>query len=59
MGKAGWRGKTLYGINQELTFPPGIGMIINRGGNIPGLLLTALATIVPVRLGRRPRNKRR
>ena len=29
MGKAGWRGKTLYGINQELTFPPGIGMIVN------------------------------
>jgi branched-chain amino acid transport system substrate-binding protein len=29
MGKAGWRGKTIYGINQELTFPPGIGMIIN------------------------------
>jgi branched-chain amino acid transport system substrate-binding protein len=29
MGKAGWRGKSLYGINQELTFPPGIGMIVN------------------------------
>jgi branched-chain amino acid transport system substrate-binding protein len=28
MGKAGWRGKTIYKINQELTFPPGIGMII-------------------------------
>jgi len=32
MGKAGWRGKTLYGINQELTFPPGIGMIV--GGTL-------------------------
>ena len=29
MGKAGWRGKTLYGINQELTFPTGMGMIVN------------------------------
>ena len=29
MGKANWRGKSLYGINQELTFPPGIGMIVN------------------------------
>lgn len=28
MGKAGWRGTSLYGINQELTFPPGLGMII-------------------------------
>ena len=28
MGKAGWRGKTLYGINQELTFPTGLGMIV-------------------------------
>ncbi|MBZ9772226.1 ABC transporter substrate-binding protein [Mesorhizobium sp. CO1-1-8] len=29
MGKAGWRGKTLYGINQELTFPVGLGMVID------------------------------
>jgi branched-chain amino acid transport system substrate-binding protein len=29
MGKANWRGKSLYGINQELTFPPGIGMIVS------------------------------
>jgi branched-chain amino acid transport system substrate-binding protein len=28
MGKAGWRGKTIYGINQELTFPVGLGMVI-------------------------------
>jgi branched-chain amino acid transport system substrate-binding protein len=27
MGKVGWRGKTLDMINQELTFPPGIGTI--------------------------------
>ena len=24
-GKLGWRGKAQYGINQELTFPPGLG----------------------------------
>ena len=29
MGKAGWRGKTLYGVNQELTFPIGLGMIVD------------------------------
>lgn len=29
VGKAGWRGKTLYGINQELTFPVGMGMVID------------------------------
>lgn len=29
MGEAGWRGKTEYGINQELTFPPGLGMIVD------------------------------
>jgi len=29
MGRAGWRGKTLYGINQELTFPIGLGMVID------------------------------
>lgn len=28
MGSAGWRGKSQYSVNQELTFPPGIGMII-------------------------------
>jgi branched-chain amino acid transport system substrate-binding protein len=27
LGKGGWRGKTLYGINQELAFPVGLGMI--------------------------------
>jgi len=29
MGKAGWRGTGQYDINQELTFPPGLGMIID------------------------------
>ena len=29
MGAAGWRGKLQYGINQEVTFPPGLGMIVN------------------------------
>jgi branched-chain amino acid transport system substrate-binding protein len=29
MGKAGWRGKTQYGINQELTFPAGLGMVVD------------------------------
>jgi branched-chain amino acid transport system substrate-binding protein len=29
MGKAGWRGKTIYGINQELSFPIGLGMVID------------------------------
>lgn len=29
MGKAGWRGKEQYGINQELTFPPGLGLIVD------------------------------
>jgi branched-chain amino acid transport system substrate-binding protein len=26
-GKGGWRGKTQYGINQELAFPVGMGVI--------------------------------
>lgn len=29
MGKAGWRGKSLYGVNQELTFPVGLGMVVD------------------------------
>jgi branched-chain amino acid transport system substrate-binding protein len=29
MGKAGWRGKSIYGVNQELTFPMGLGMVID------------------------------
>lgn len=29
MGDAGWAGEKIYGINQELTFPPGLGMIID------------------------------
>lgn len=28
-GTAGWRGITEYGINQELTFPPGLGTIVD------------------------------
>jgi branched-chain amino acid transport system substrate-binding protein len=27
LGKGGWRGRTLYGINQELAFPVGLGII--------------------------------
>jgi branched-chain amino acid transport system substrate-binding protein len=34
MGKHGWRGKTMYGINQELSFPCGLGMIVN-GTKLP------------------------
>ena len=29
LGKAGWRGKSQYGINQELSFPVGMGVIEN------------------------------
>ncbi|WP_244112001.1 ABC transporter substrate-binding protein [Burkholderia diffusa] len=29
-GKGGWRGKTQYGINQELAFPVGMGIISDR-----------------------------
>lgn len=29
LGKGGWRGKTIYGINQELAFPVGLGMILD------------------------------
>jgi branched-chain amino acid transport system substrate-binding protein len=35
MGKAGWRGKTIYGMNQELSFPVGMGMIVD-GKRLPG-----------------------
>lgn len=34
MGKAGWRGKSIYGSNQELTFPVGLGMVID-GKKLP------------------------
>ncbi len=34
MGKAGWRGKTLYGINQALTLPIGVGMVVD-GKKLP------------------------
>ncbi len=34
LGKAGWRGKSLYGINQELTFPVGLGMVVD-GKKVP------------------------
>ncbi len=30
-GAHGWRGKALYGINQELSFPIGLGTIVNGG----------------------------
>ena len=34
LGKLGWRGKTIYGINQELAFPVGLGLIID-GKKLP------------------------
>ncbi len=34
MGKSGWRGKTIYGVNQELSFPVGLGMVID-GKKLP------------------------
>ena len=34
LGKAGWRGKAQYGINQELSFPVGMGVIEN-GKQLP------------------------
>ena len=29
LGKGGWRGKTMYGSNQALAFPIGMGFIVN------------------------------
>jgi branched-chain amino acid transport system substrate-binding protein len=29
LGKGGWRGKTIYDINQELAFPVGLGLVVN------------------------------
>ena len=34
MGKSGWRGKAQYGLNQELSYPIGMGMIID-GKKLP------------------------
>jgi branched-chain amino acid transport system substrate-binding protein len=34
MGKAGWRGRTQYGVNQELTFPIGMGLVVD-GKKLP------------------------
>ncbi|MGE8163806.1 ABC transporter substrate-binding protein [Paraburkholderia sp. NPDC080076] len=34
LGKGGWRGKAHYGINQELAFPIGFGMVVD-GKKIP------------------------
>ncbi|MCG7400354.1 ABC transporter substrate-binding protein [Caballeronia zhejiangensis] len=34
LGKGGWRGKTNYGINQELAFPVGLGMAVD-GKKLP------------------------
>ncbi len=34
LGKGGWRGKTQFGINQELAFPVGMGMIVD-GKRVP------------------------
>jgi branched-chain amino acid transport system substrate-binding protein len=38
IGKGGWRGKTIYGLNQELAFPVGMGMIVN-GKKLPTKLI--------------------
>jgi branched-chain amino acid transport system substrate-binding protein len=29
MGRTGWRGKAMYGLNQELSFPVGLGLVID------------------------------
>jgi len=29
LGKGGWRGKAQYGVNQQLAFPIGMGVIAN------------------------------
>jgi len=34
LGKGGWRGKSIYGVNQELAFPVGLGMVID-GKKLP------------------------
>jgi branched-chain amino acid transport system substrate-binding protein len=34
MGKAGWRGKSIYGINQEVTWPVGLGLVVD-GKKLP------------------------
>jgi branched-chain amino acid transport system substrate-binding protein len=30
LGKGGWRGKAMYGINQEFAFPVGLGLVVNN-----------------------------
>ena len=37
-GKGGWRGKKQYGINQELAFPIGMGMIVD-GKKLPSRII--------------------
>ncbi|HSV82984.1 MAG TPA: ABC transporter substrate-binding protein [Ramlibacter sp.] len=34
LGKAGWRGKSIYGLNQELSFPVGLGLVVD-GKKLP------------------------
>ena len=34
LGKLGWRGKSIYGLNQELAFPVGLGLIVD-GKKLP------------------------
>jgi branched-chain amino acid transport system substrate-binding protein len=34
MGKSGWRGKSIYGVNQELSFPIGLGLVVD-GKKLP------------------------
>jgi branched-chain amino acid transport system substrate-binding protein len=34
LGKGGWRGKAMYGVNQELAFPVGLGMVVD-GKSLP------------------------
>ena len=44
IGKGGWRGKTIYGLNQELAFPIGMGMVIN-GKRQPAKLIAIPAEL--------------
>jgi branched-chain amino acid transport system substrate-binding protein len=34
LGKAGWRGRAMYGVNQELSYPVGAGMVVD-GRRLP------------------------
>jgi branched-chain amino acid transport system substrate-binding protein len=34
LGKAGWRGRAMYGVNQELSYPVGVGLMVD-GRRLP------------------------